>query len=657
MDFTNYISDGVDTSAFIPNNSEGVDIREDTIRPKMDLEEFGLFVKKKLVDIETELNDLKIPERQKVNFKYWKGDQVDASQLRDDLESEVENIVFENLETFLPIATARTPEPSMTVAYKNEYTRAYARDVKNTLMAEYEVYQNMAIKLTSGIRNHQLNLLGAFKYGYDEDTGEFWTEEVYATNLRVSKDGKFVYEYIRDKTLGDLLELFPERKAAILNHLGYNSSMEPTKKILDSPVTYGEAWSEKWVGWMLDTLPLGLERNPHFDYEGKTISMPTGRLIPDEYGRQVEEMEEKTVYYNQFKTPRIPYLFLRYFNRGISIYDDTTLVEQAIGPQNRVNKRKRQIGENADSMNGTIVSSKDYFSEGEFEKLEGGINEKILLSQGDPHVGINKIFGPEMPQFVYNDMLDSRAAADNLFGTHSTTRGQKSGNNTLGQDVLQKDQDYGRVDGYVRNAVESFAKEWFEAMYHMYLVYQTEEKSIAVPEEDDFENDNVIFSRERVPIIQKKDGSLIVCPLLILVKQGSTLPKDELAEYQKAKDQKEMLSPLDYFKKTNEPNPKELAKNALLWAKNPYAFFKGDPDIEELMRIEQQNAMMAAGANMQAGGQPQMPAQQQPQLPPDAVMGQPPQQGGSSQGVQNALTAIIRGDAGGDGGQQQPMLG
>jgi hypothetical protein len=51
-------------------------------------------------------------------------------------------------------------------------------------------------------------------------------------------------------------------------------------------------------------------------------------------------------------------------------YDDTTILEQGIGLQNWINKRKRQIGENADAANGVWVTSGDFISQEEFDNQE-----------------------------------------------------------------------------------------------------------------------------------------------------------------------------------------------------------------------------------------------------------------------------------------------
>lgn len=614
----------------IPDITEGVELTRDSLYAGISEEDFNQAVAERLQRATEYWAKFGLDQKRERNAKYWMGDQVDRTQIRADLEKGVDNIIFRNIETFIPIATSRTPEPTFTPRYKNEETRAYASDIRRALRSEWSILQSMQPLVGRAIRNHQINRIGVIKYGYDPDTEEFWSEEVSATDIVVSPTGDFVGHWIRNKTLGDLLEMYPNKKGVILKHFNHSEEIEPTKKILASPVTYLECWTNDYVGVRLDTIMLGVEDNPHFDYTGKEIEVDSGQLDPVTGG---PVMVKKKIKYNHFKTPKMPFLFLVYWNRGLHVIDDTTLLEQAIGAQDWVNKRKRQIGANADSTNGHWVSSGDYISKEEFALIQGGVDEKIWLEKGLPNDGLIKITGAELPSYIYQDLQDSRSAIDNLMGVHSTTRGEKSGAGTATQDLMSRDQDYGRVDGYVRDGIEQLARKWFEAMYHMYLVYHTDEIQIPVPEDDDFETDNIAFSRDRVPLIETSKGELIPVPLLISVQQGSTMPQDEVAEAIKAEKSKDVLSPLDYFRLSGYSNPRELTKNFLMWQNDPFSFFQNDPDVQAMLQRKQAEAAAAA---QQALGMPGDPA---------AMGGAMPAQGdaGTEKGIGNAMRAIIEG--------------
>lgn len=197
----------------------------------------------------------KLKSRRSTNLKYWIGDQVDASALRDDLEKGSDNAIFRNLETLIPIVTARVPELTVTPIYKNKETRRFAQEVQRALPTEWEVQQRVQALIGRGVRNHQINFIGVFQLGYDPDTDEFWTEEIVATDVVLSKDGSTLIKYIKDETLADLLEKFPEKKKEITQY--FKQPMTPAKAMMDTPVEYVEVWTDDMVGWKLGNLVLG----------------------------------------------------------------------------------------------------------------------------------------------------------------------------------------------------------------------------------------------------------------------------------------------------------------------------------------------------------------------------------------------------------------
>lgn len=627
------MSDVINTIGSLPEldpNQEKVDVYADSLYEGMNEDQVGKSIDEQIDRWTSYWNKFSYPDRQKKNLKYYQGEQVDNTALRDDQEKSVENALFRNIETMVPIATSRTPELTVTPAYKNDAIADYVGDVTRVLQAEWEIRQHMQKKMGQAIRNHQVLFVGVMKVGYDPSTERFWTKEIAASDLVLSKDGSFTAQYIKDETVGDLLDRFPEKQKDILKQFGIDVEV-PTGAIRESPIEYIEAWDNKagYVAWKYKDLVLGFEKNPHFDYDGSTPPMPSpdmqedtsqppamptmpptggaqpplspqamlaaqagmggGTALPMQPQATPQPQNLPKVKYNFFDKPRNPFIFLTYINRGVHLLDDTTLLEQAIGPQDWINKRKRQIGMNADSTNGHWVSSGDFIAEDEFRKIEGGVNEKIWLEHGLPKDGFIKLTGEALPQMVFEDLTDSRAALDNIMGTHDITRGQRTSAKTATQDMLQKDQDYGRVDGYVRDAVEVFAQEWFEYMYHMYLVYQRKRTAIAVVQDDDYEDDTITFSRSDIPLIRTEEGELIPVPVSIQVKQGSTLPRDEQAEYQRAVQAKDALAPIDFFKLMGVPNPKQLYKNLLMHQLDPYNFFfPNDKDIQAALQRKSQ---------------------------------------------------------------------
>lgn len=631
------MSDVINTIGQVPDlepNQEQVELYEDGLSVDMSEEAAAKSVDEQIDRARNYWQKFSYEDRQKKNLKYYQGYQIDTSALRDDQEKSIENDLFRNIETIVPIATSRTPELTATPAYKNEDIAEYSGNVVRVLQAEWEIKQGMQKKMGHAIRNHQTLFVGVMKVGFDPETEKFWTKEIAATDLVISKDGQFVAQYIKDETLGDMLDKFPEKQQAIMKEFGVSVSI-PTESLRSSQVEYIEAWDNRAnvLIWKYKKLILAIDKNPHFDYDGSVPPPPDPDLDeqpsqapaqPGMIGPQMgqaaapgmaqgmmsqmppmpqngmtpaapvlemgQDGKPLKVKYNHFDKPRHPFIFLTSISRGVHVLDDTTLLEQAIGPQDWINKRKRQIGMNADSTNGHWLSSGDFIDEEEFQKLTGGVNEKIWLNHGLPKDGFVKLTGEPLPGEVFQDLQDSRASLDNIMGTHDVTRGARTGAKTATQDMLQKDQDYGRVDGYVRDAVEVFAQEWFEYMYHMHLVYKLKKTAIAVVQDDDYEDDTICVGRQDVPIIKTFGGELIPVPLALQVKQGSTLPRDEVAEYQRAVQAKDILAPIDFFKLIGVPNPKTLYKNLLLHQLDPYTyFFPNDKDIQAALAKKSQS--------------------------------------------------------------------
>src|SRR6185369_3010195 len=65
--------------------------------------------------------------------------------------------------------------------------------------------------------------------------------------------------------------------------------------------------------------------------------------------------------------------------------------------------------------------------------------------------------------YIPNMLQMAQVSFDNIYGSHSSSRGEKSGNPTLGQDVLEKQSDTGRTDiiGRVLGRAINELGDWF----------------------------------------------------------------------------------------------------------------------------------------------------------------------------------------------------
>jgi len=519
----------------------------------------------------------KTSRRAKQNRKYWLGEQIDESKLKDHQAKIVNNLMFRNMETMLPVITQNTPTPKIISSNK-----PYAKSLQKILVNCWEVQDQMLDKNRKSVRANFLDLLGVIKYRYDVDSDEVVYEFVKTRNLMIDKSPdvesiNFVAEFIDEFTLTEVLNKYPKKKKELLKDLGI---LETDYDKLGSKLTYVEFHTPEISVWKCGNVILDKSKNANWDWGN---SMET-----DENGIT------NKVSYNLWKKPRVPYIFFSTFSLGESLFSDTSFIEQTIKLQDSVNKRKRQISDNADEANGTLIGSGDGISKDEFSKIDDEPNLKIWISSGNINNVIGRVQGNMLPQYVYQDMMHSETAVDDLWGTHAITRGASSGEATATQDVLQQKQDYGRIDDIVK-AYEDFNEQYYQSRFQMMLVHYTEPHTFSFDDEDDLEITRDDIIKEFSKTIVRKTSDIVgqteevtegkFRPPIIMVKRGSTLPTDDMTTRNEAIALAKMgkISDIDLYEQLDYPNAKEMAYRAFLQLSAPqqlYAEFAANPEQE-----------------------------------------------------------------------------
>lgn len=208
--------------------------------------------------------------------------------------------------------------------------------------------------------------------------------------------------------------------------------------------------------------------------------------------------------------PEPPFIPINYLNDGTSYIDLTSMVEQAAPLQRVLDRRGFQIMENAEMAGSGMIFNTQMITKDDISKLVGAPDEKVGV-KGDVRSAFQRIPPPSLPNYVIEDKIDARNEIDNIFATHDVTRGEKSGNVTLGQDKMQIGQDYNRMEDIAR-AVERMATKYYRYLVQMMKVYYTEDHYFrAVGEDGQFD---FIVMR----------GDLIEDGIDISVQTGSTMP-------------------------------------------------------------------------------------------------------------------------------------
>ena len=203
-----------------------------------------------------------IDEIGRVNKLYWvKGTAKDLSRFHPKKSKTINNRIFTDVETAIPILTSETPEPTIIGAPDN----AVQEKIQKGLQIAYEVKYKMQQKLQCLIRHWFLFRIGILKYRWDKEKG-FVTENVLARKIGFDKRAtslhdncEYFWEELEDK-VENLIKKFPGKKQAIEDTVGKDRTRAKLK--------YIEFWggSGEWVCWKLRNTILGKKKNLNFDY-------------------------------------------------------------------------------------------------------------------------------------------------------------------------------------------------------------------------------------------------------------------------------------------------------------------------------------------------------------------------------------------------------
>src|SRR6185295_7250728 len=344
--------------------------------------------------------------KQEKNENYYLGMQLDDKKLKDFQAKIILNKIFQTLETIIPRAVENLPAPMASTPETDEPGkevdyRKYTTQIEETMLAIAEE-QDLSMKLKEFLRFHQLYYLGAIKFGYDEDCQSIWVENIRPQRLFIPPNphGEYVIEF-HEATLNCLKEQFPKMAEKLQERfLMENNRQRMSNKLMGTRIGYFEITTEEFKFWKVYDLLLDKQENPHYDFKNKKR--------------------------NHWKEPKMDYIFSDLFTLGKGHYAQTTLIDQILTLQDAVNKRKRQISDNADRANGVIVA----YGAGKVTKEEAAVLEAarqrpdgvVFLENAD--IGAATHFsGQQLQQFVFDDMVHTIQEIDNLAGTHATTRG------------------------------------------------------------------------------------------------------------------------------------------------------------------------------------------------------------------------------------------
>ncbi len=468
-----------------------------------------------------------------------------------------DNRIFTSIETLMGSLASKMPEPVVLEAFDTDASRELAYNYGQVLMAwasQPEVnlvgqFQMGVRHLLQGYRCGILKWYWDFQDGIMKEDGTFCgmpkVRAIRPDKLVLGKssdpyDIPFMAEY-HSATLDELLVRYPHKQAELYLQAGISNGQYDWRK-MNREVDYLESWftvyedgrRKEATAWTIGkTLLLDSGINPYFNYTE----------------------DEGT---NFHVRPMKPYALINFLNSGQWALDDTSLTEQASTLQDVLEKRGRQIVENADQANSTKVFNINMIDRPSVERYTGDPNQSILVKGN-----VNEAFKREPPQllpsYVLQDKYDARQEIDNIFGTHAPLRGEKTKSPTLGQEVLSQRSDLGRLEVFSQS-LEAAANAVYAGVTQLFKVFGVEEhmtKFLGPNGKTAF----YMFSRDKV-----EDG------IEIKIQHGSMRPDDVTMDKMQAMEMAKVggpMDPLTMAEKMHWPKAREVADRMIKFAWMP----------------------------------------------------------------------------------------
>lgn len=489
--------------------------------------------------------------RRKRNMDYWRGMQLDESKLYSYQIPYVQNELFVATETITAYTTSSDPTAEVLPEDDSTQSKVMAEDLEWALNVHSEKFK-LAEKIEKAERNLYLKYVGVIKLYWDENKKDIIPKVVDPCNIvldracELGENPMFISETCT-ATAQQIINMFPDKKDAFMSHIG---RVRSSSKLMSTVYAYKEVWftqidddgETECVAWYMDGLLLGKSKNPNYIYDTKGVQVA-----------------------NYLPQARKPYVFFNYMNDGMHLVDDTSPFEQAIPLQDALNKRGRQIMENADTANSILVFKSGSISSDEAENITRDPNQILLLqTQGDNPVSsaYGEISPHLLPNYVINDKADIKNAIHSLMGTPSQFRGDDDGGGvgTLGEAQMVKAQSSGRQDAIVR-ALERGLDDYYKLLVQMMKVWYQDTKKFAC-RDNDGKFVCVELSRERIPDVA-----------WVKVEHGTTMKQDKNRTEQIAMNLAQMglIDPYNLFKDLGMKNADQRYDTLVKYKMSPDA--------------------------------------------------------------------------------------
>ena len=480
----------------------------------------------------------KIKPRQELNKIYYKGKQKSNGGTQDKVIPS--NLIFESVETFIPQALAKNPEP---VVYSDNTDEGKtASDSLKTMLQYHADVLCLRKKLGVMVRQWNNDFIGVMKYGWDAKINEITVSLrrpknfVFDPDGYINEFGDFIGNFLGERiasSVEELIELHPEHKDYIL--IKCNNKLGTT-------VVRTEWHNDDYTFTTFLDKVLDKHKNEFFNYNDG------------------EQEEGATPAINHFAVPKMNYTFLSVFSLQEEPYDITNLTEQSIPNQDRINDRDVQIAKNlASANNGVILDPKYFTAETASQAVDSFYEEGFIL--GDPK-GVERLPANNVPDSVFKAQDNDKDTLRGVFGVQGLIPQDAPQQGTARGMILNQSHDSTRIGGGIGDALEQVADNFFNWLVQLYCVFY------------DTPHYGAIMGNGQAVQYVRIVNSDLQRRFVVSVAPNSMKPKDEVSEMNMAIElwNSKAIDPIGLYKKLNDADPMNSAKRLVLWITNPAGY-------------------------------------------------------------------------------------
>lgn len=477
-------------------------------------------------------------KKAKKNKKYYLGDQLEESKMKRGQSKVIVNKVWQSVETMVPVAAANIPAPICTLPEVED--KGEQIDLRTSARALEEVELAIAQEnrvdhiFKETLRLHEIYHLGVIGYKYCDKSSSIkvWVDKPWEFLLPPDGSDDWVIKRCL-KTWGEISEGLSEAEKK-----AFETLLSPGQTAASSSLlAFFEVYTPQFTFYKCKTVIWGKKKNVNWNEEGG----------------------------NHWVEPKIPFIFTDMWTLASGKLALTTNLEQILPLQDAVNARKIQINENARHSNGMLVGFEDSGATrtdaAELERKRGEPNSVAFVkgNQG----AYTEYKGRDLQPFVFEDMAHSISEIDNVFGTHSNIRGEKTPGEESGRGrQLLIGGDETRI-GELGGMVDRMAQELYNAFAQLIKVHFKKAHWSAY------------IGRDGASKQVKIEAAIVKQGLKVTVRTGSSIRKDEVAQASQAVELWRLgaLDPVSLFERLNFPNPAQSAERLMKFKTDPQGYF------------------------------------------------------------------------------------